>query len=251
MHHDERPVRAITELRLRGPVEAVVRRGAEPRLTVIGRDEAHTAAVRTGYIGDTLTIDMKGGAAVIHSGDGSIVIASNGGIAAGGSITLGRSRARQHFRVSVGGVSVVSDGDVVVKDGRVTGAGVVMAGPPPRVELVLPSIPCLSVEGSGEVVVEGVQQDELEVMLTGSGTVIASGTVGHIDVRLTGSGDVDARNLVAARADVALTGSGDAQVQATDAVRAHLAGSGDIVVHGAPARRHDSVTGSGDIRYRG
>ncbi|KZC30060.1 MULTISPECIES: GIN domain-containing protein [unclassified Rhodanobacter] len=248
MHHDHRPTHPFTQLRLKGAIDLFVQRGEVARLTVIANDAERCSWVRTDFMGNTLTIDssFRGGGVVIRNGRVS-VSASNGSIAAGGSINIRGARSSQHFH---GSVAVVATGDVVIENGRVASTGgALVDGGTVRVELILPTIPDIAVEGSGDVLIEEVQQETLELALVGSGTVIASGSVGQVDVRLAGSGDVDARGLAASRADVVLTGSGDVRVHARQWLRAHLAGSGGIVVHGSPPVRQDSVTGSGDIRY--
>lgn len=104
--------------------------------------------------------------------------------------------------------------------------------------------------GSGDLDVNGgAAIDRVEARLTGSGRITVSGNARELEAQVTGSGNLDAEHLRAD--DVALnqTGSGDSAVQARAKVRVALSGSGDVEVHGNPAERSTSRAGSGSVSY--
>lgn len=117
-------------------------------------------------------------------------------------------------------------------------------------ELLLPApVPVYAHTGSGDITVEAALEVDLR---TGSGDIALNDVDGNVWIE-TGSGDVRARNLFAARVDV-ITGSGDVGLQIEelfDRVRVKT-GSGDVQLTVPPATYDISArTGSGDVNVRG
>lgn len=115
------------------------------------------------------------------------------------------------------------------------------------VEVTVPSLKGAYLDGSGDLIVTGIDADEFTGELDGSGDLALSGTCTNLDADLDGSGDIRARNLECSNVDVRLDGSGDITVFASESVTARLRGSGDIDVRGKPKQRDTSTSGSGDI----
>ncbi len=104
--------------------------------------------------------------------------------------------------------------------------------------------------GSGEVDVETLAATSVVVLLSGSGgVVVADGGAGTLDATVSGSGDVDTVGLEAEDATAIVSGSGRIELTATASVDAIVDGSGAIVVHGDPAGRDVSGTGSGTVTF--
>ena len=70
---------------------------------------------------------------------------------------------------------------------------------------------------------------------------------GQADIRLAGSGDIDARALAVRDLSVDLGGSGDIRAQASDTASVSIGGSGDVTVAGHP-RCTIRKSGSGTVR---
>ncbi|MGH8854856.1 MAG: GIN domain-containing protein [Telluria sp.] len=160
---------------------------------------------------------------------------------------------------------------------------------PLEVELVLPSLASVTVDGSGESMVNGFSGERIEVRLEGPGSLRfngryrlveaslsgsgeldlnAGGSIERVEAGLSGSGELtivggarelhatasgsgelDARHLRADTVKVGQTGSGRSTVQARESVAASISGSGDIDVYGNPAERSVSRTGTGSITF--
>ena len=105
-------------------------------------------------------------------------------------------------------------------------------------------------DGSGDVTFEGLKAESVELRSRGSGDIRLRGEAGKADFSLHGSGDVDARRLVTADAYVRVSGSGDASIHATESFDGETHGSGDINVYGEPKQFDRDERGSGDIRRR-
>jgi hypothetical protein len=113
--------------------------------------------------------------------------------------------------------------------------------------VALPSLAAVAVEGSADVVIDSVEQEELEVRIDGSADVVASGSVELLTLVIDGSGDFAGTDLRASEVVVEVAGSGEASVWAVDALDAEVSGSGEIRYRGDPDRVSTDVSGSGEI----
>ena len=116
-------------------------------------------------------------------------------------------------------------------------------------ELTLPGLPLsdFTLNGSGRLVLENINQPELEVSLRGSGEVEATGTAENVDLSIAGSGEARLANLAVKSMEVRIAGSGDAEIAPEDEVDIRIAGSGDIRLLTQPPNIKTSIAGSGDI----
>lgn len=160
---------------------------------------------------------------------------------------------------------------------------------PLQVDLVLPSLASVKIDGSGDSTVNGFSGERIEVrmegsgslhfngrfrqvdaalsgsgeldlnagsgierfdaVLTGSGHMTIVGTTRELHANASGSGELDARHLRAEKVEVGQTGSGESTVHARQSVAASISGSGDIEVIGNPGERSVSRTGSGAVTF--
>ena len=118
---------------------------------------------------------------------------------------------------------------------------------PMSVEVSVPTLSGLTLSGSGNIVVSGVEAESLTVTLQGSGTLTASGTATRLGVTVSGSGMVQFSRLVASDAQAVVSGSGTVFVTATESLDASVPGAGTIVYAGNPPDVTRSVTGTGAI----
>ncbi|KQQ97485.1 GIN domain-containing protein [Massilia sp. Leaf139] len=105
------------------------------------------------------------------------------------------------------------------------------------------------VHGTGQLTLDAGNGDSVEAELTGSGTIAIAGAARSFQAMSNGSGTLDAQRLRAENVKVRQTGSGNASVTASAAVAAAVSGSGDVDVHGNPPERSVSRTGSGDVHF--
>jgi hypothetical protein len=118
---------------------------------------------------------------------------------------------------------------------------------PMSVEIGVPELTSLTLNGSGNIVVTNVSTDRLDVSLPGSGTLTADGTATKLDLSVGGSGSVQFARLVAKDAHVGVSGSGAAFVTATRSLTASVSGTGAIIYTGNPQSVTKNVTGSGAV----
>ena len=118
---------------------------------------------------------------------------------------------------------------------------------PMSVEVDVPTLDALTLTGSGNIVVNGIEAESLEVTLPGSGTLTGSGSATRLDVTVSGSGTVQFTRLVANDVRAVVSGSGSIFVTATKTVDASVSGSGAVLYAGNPQDVTKSVTGTGAI----
>jgi len=157
----------------------------------------------------------------------------------------------------------VSGGTLVIsaRDASWEGQGIV--------EITVPALRRLAIEGSSDVSIEGGQGDltlaihgsgdlrwkgsasRLEASIAGSGDMRLSGTAAQASLSVAGSGDVKAGDLTAKGATISVAGSGDVELTLDGgSLSVSIAGSGGVVWHGKATVEQASVSGSGEIVRR-
>jgi hypothetical protein len=102
------------------------------------------------------------------------------------------------------------------------------------------------ISGSGDVVIDNADLSVLDLQITGSGGATLAGRATAQDIRVQGSGVVDAGALQGATAAVSVTGSGGAEVWAQRRLSVELQGSGKVRYRDEP-ELVQNVSGSGSI----
>jgi hypothetical protein len=106
----------------------------------------------------------------------------------------------------------------------------------------------LIVSGSGDTKIEHLEGLANDMRLTGSGSaVISGGSVVEQNVFVSGSGELEADRLRSTETEIMVSGCGGASVYAQDLLDATITGTGDIRYRGEP-HVHDAVTGKGRLR---
>lgn len=102
------------------------------------------------------------------------------------------------------------------------------------------------VSGSGNINLD-VDANKVDVTVTGSGDIILTGNTQNLEVSVTGSGAFNVETLYANYTEAKVTGSGDILVVANKDFIGSVTGSGDIKYKGNPEKVDKKVTGSGNI----
>ena len=104
------------------------------------------------------------------------------------------------------------------------------------------------IRGSWEVVLADTKQEVLRITMHGSGGVTASGEAHDVSLDVTGSGRADLGKLVTDQVNAQIRGSGDVDLAPRQDADISISGSGVARLHGAVARIHSHVSGSGQIK---
>jgi hypothetical protein len=130
-----------------------------------------------------------------------------------------------------------------------TTPGNLNAKTPMFVEVSLPSLNALRLQGDGNITVTGINSPSLTVGLPGSGNIHATGTTKRLDLTISGEGNAFLGQLIARDAKAALSGDGTIMLTATHSLNASISGSGSGTIRysGNPPLVTTTVTGHGII----
>jgi hypothetical protein len=104
-----------------------------------------------------------------------------------------------------------------------------------------------SIAGSGNLLLQNLNQNRLKVSIAGSGSIKADGKVENTEIHIAGSGDADLGKVESQITEVHIAGSGTTDIAPTDEADIHIAGSGDVNLHTNPKRLETHIAGSGRI----
>jgi len=116
-----------------------------------------------------------------------------------------------------------------------------------RVRSAFNDLGVMSLSGSGNIELKNdCQLKKLEVQISGSGNMNATGTVEDLYTKISGSGNISFTKLKAKTGNCTISGSGNTYVFIENKLDAYLSGSGDIVYSGTPSV-NSHLSGSGHI----
>ena len=101
------------------------------------------------------------------------------------------------------------------------------------------------IAGSGDVTMS-LNGKKLDVSVYGSGNVVLDGIVVHQKIKISGSGNYNARKLRGETAVVNVTGSGDVTLDVSSKLDVQIFGSGNVRYKGSP-QVNIQVHGSGSV----
>jgi putative autotransporter adhesin-like protein len=86
----------------------------------------------------------------------------------------------------------------------------------------------ISINGSANVAMQHINQNQLDLRINGVGDIYVSGRVKHLSAIIGGTGDMRLENLKSYSVVAKIIGSGDISIYATNELTAEIMGSGDI-----------------------
>lgn len=108
-----------------------------------------------------------------------------------------------------------------------------------------------ALSGSGDIVMEELDAEELSVSISGSADMkIKGGAVDQAEIKQSGSGNFHGENLAIGALEVSKSGSGDTHVGELGKVSLSASGSGDVTYTGSPQLGNIRTSGSSSIRKR-
>ena len=111
------------------------------------------------------------------------------------------------------------------------------------------SLDGVDLSGSGNIDLKDLKGQELKVGLSGSGNIRAGGEVEKLELRISGSGKSDTTGLKCKDATITISGSGNVIVATSEALDVKLSGSGSVEYVGEP-RVTQKISGSGSVKRR-
>ena len=101
--------------------------------------------------------------------------------------------------------------------------------------------------GSSKIVLSHLQAGSLQIDLSGSGSVEATGSAESVELRGSGSASFRLGGLEARRVDVDLSGSGGAELNVSESLTGNLSGSTQLRVTGSPAQLDVETSGAAKV----
>jgi hypothetical protein len=117
-----------------------------------------------------------------------------------------------------------------------------------RVVITVPALRALDVEGAGEIKLNGIRGERLDVKYRGAGSVGINGEVKTFKMTAEGVGEVDAKALLANDADINFRGIGDVKVTAKNRLDAVVEGMGNLTYYGKPRTVNKTASGIGSVQ---
>lgn len=105
----------------------------------------------------------------------------------------------------------------------------------------------VELSGSGSMELE-VESRDLEIGISGSGSIEMEGSGEDVYAKISGSGKIRADDLEVKSLDARISGSGNIYMTVEDEIEASISGSGNVYYKGNPDRVINSASGSGKIR---
>ncbi|BCR04724.1 hypothetical protein DESUT3_17930 [Desulfuromonas versatilis] len=120
---------------------------------------------------------------------------------------------------------------------------------PIRIELRVPDLEGVTVNGSGSVRLEQAKGSELALVISGSGKIAATGRVEELSAVVNGSGEMVLDELRAHTGKIQINGSGRAVLKVEKHLKATVNGSGQIHLALEPEELDSRIAGSGKIHH--
>jgi hypothetical protein len=153
-------------------------------------------------------------------------------------------------------VTVSSDDNVLPKITTGTRSGVLVLGIAANTGIIanellyrvtVKDLRAIDAAGAGTLQASKLASKALTVTVAGSSSLQLSGKVADLKLLISGSGIINAAELVAERANVVLSGSGSTSVDVQESLDTVISGSGNVTYTGTP-KLVTTISGSGKVR---
>lgn len=118
------------------------------------------------------------------------------------------------------------------------------------INITVPHLEQVDASGSNEISLEKIKTNYLEIHVSGSNRLTATGTARTFRLNGSGSCRVNAQNLIADVVDVSMSGSSHSVVYASKGLKTNLSGSGKLIVYGHPEHTDLHTSGSASVTMK-
>lgn len=116
-----------------------------------------------------------------------------------------------------------------------------------RIIIAMPQLRAFDAEGAGEIRLNAVRGERLDVNYRGAGSMAINGQVRTFKMTAEGVGEVDSKALIANDVDIRFQGIGDVKVYARERLDVKVQGMGSLTYYGRPRTLNKSVQGLGSV----
>lgn len=172
--------------------------------------------------------------------------ANNTGNIAGGNISI-----KQNYGTVAKTITNHVSGDVFIKNQKFGKPSKLISSQATSIIVYAPSFGDIDLGGVGKLVATGVEQDQLNVTVSGAGNIKLDGSVSDFSAKVSGAGDIKAKKLKTKTAKLAVSGAGNIKANVSETLNATVSGAGDIRVYGNPNTVKKHIAGAGSIKLKG
>ena len=115
------------------------------------------------------------------------------------------------------------------------------------VAITAPDVHRFVLEGFGDLTLNDIDRDALDVVVEGAGDIEANGRAEALNLVIEGAGDADLAGLSVQSADVRIEGAGGAEVNASQSANIVIEGVGNVDLIQRPAQLSQSISGVGSV----
>ncbi|MBN8551340.1 MAG: DUF2807 domain-containing protein [Caulobacterales bacterium] len=116
------------------------------------------------------------------------------------------------------------------------------------VEITAPDVSRFVLEGHGNLTLNNMDREALDIRVEGAGDIEATGTAASLNLVIDGAGEADLADLTTQTADVRIEGAGDAEINASQSANVVIDGVGNVDLVQRPARLTQDISGVGSVR---
>lgn len=116
-----------------------------------------------------------------------------------------------------------------------------------KLDITVPDLKKIRVYGAAHVKMKDINQDSLEVRISGAAGLQASGVVRSFSSRISGAGKIRAEELISEEVILKISGAGKAAVHASETITVKIAGAGHVSCAGNPSNVNKSISGAGKL----
>jgi Putative auto-transporter adhesin, head GIN domain len=116
-----------------------------------------------------------------------------------------------------------------------------------KVVVHLPTLSKVTISGTGDMEVDGIQNKQLDVAILGTGALDLAGKTEALRVNVSGTGQVKAKELVASTVELSVAGTAQAVLHASKSFEVNVQGTAAVKVLGKPATVKKNIVGTAAI----
>lgn len=119
-----------------------------------------------------------------------------------------------------------------------------------KVEITVRNLAEVSIHGAADVDINDFDGDFFGYYLSGAGDLEMNGKVDKLEIKVSGAGSADTKDLKAKHVNISVSGAGEATVYASESIKARVSGVGEVKYYGDPEDKDTRVSGIGSIKSR-
>jgi hypothetical protein len=108
----------------------------------------------------------------------------------------------------------------------------------------------IDISGAAEAKLVELQVQQLDISLSGTGSITASGTVDEVEIHISGLGEFAGKDLASQNADIEISGAGSATLRVEKELAVVVSGAGSVNYYGNPSVTKQ-ISGAGTVKQVG